>query len=496
MISFSLSLTSFIALILLRCIYLKYFHALSRYPGPFIASFTNLWRTIRFAKVDLHLDTDDLHAKYGSIVRFGPNSLSFSSVEAYDAIYGFSARGFKKGSSYDFARNKATGRTTVFAAADDATHREHRRKTIIAFGNRVPAYAPVIKKHVEALIERMKRFTREDGVVDIPGLLHRFLLNALFDTSFARELPVALPTPGEVDTLSQGFHMVSASIFTSSWLPWLNWVLNTGTVQKMIQKPKYESNGTLVPLSRFFQSAEQIIAQNQPALETNTKSQPSILQNYLAVPENDSRRMTEPQINIEAINLIFAGQGSATAALTSILWQLGLPAGRPWPQKIRAADTREAAFEAVVRETLRFLPPFPTGFPRDITRETQTAIPGILAPLPVGTEVSVNYWLLCRSKELFGQDADLWDPNRWLLNALDRESELQVDHVLDEKFLVFGRGPRACLGQDFARLVIREVVIAVLERWEIEAVGELKGKNVFESRSDKAEVRLRELQVT
>ncbi|KAF2808157.1 cytochrome P450 [Mytilinidion resinicola] len=495
MTGFSFFPTSFIALILLRCIYLKYFHALSRYPGPFLASFTNLWRTIRFAKGDLHLDVAALHARHGSIVRLGPNSLSFSSVEAYEAIYGFSARGFKKGSFYDFARNKTTGRTTVFAAADDATHREHRRKTIVAFGNRVPAYAPVVKRHVEVLIERMKQFRNENGTVSISSLLHRFLLNTLFEISFARELPAALPPPGEVDTLSQGFHMVSASIFTSSWLPWLNWVLNTGPVQKIIQKPKYEPDGSLVPLSRFFQLAEQVITQDQPALEVHTKSQPSILQNYLAVSEDDSRRMTVPQINIESINLVFAGQGSATAALTSILWQLGTSVGRPWQKKIRAADTREVVLEVVIRETLRFLPPFPIGFPRDITSETQTAIPGIYGTLPIGTEVSVNYWLLCRSKELFGEDADVWDPTRWLLNASDRELEPQVDHGLDEKFLIFGRGPRACLGQDFARLVIREVITAVLERWEIEAVGELKGKNMFEFRYDKAEVRLRELQV-
>ena len=29
--------------VLARCVYLRYFHPLSRYPGPVIASFTNLW---------------------------------------------------------------------------------------------------------------------------------------------------------------------------------------------------------------------------------------------------------------------------------------------------------------------------------------------------------------------------------------------------------------------------------------------------------------------
>ncbi len=33
----------FLISVLARCIYLRYFHPLSSYPGPFVASFTNLW---------------------------------------------------------------------------------------------------------------------------------------------------------------------------------------------------------------------------------------------------------------------------------------------------------------------------------------------------------------------------------------------------------------------------------------------------------------------
>jgi hypothetical protein len=35
------------AAVLARCVYLRYFHPLSRYPGPVIASFTNLWYAIQ-----------------------------------------------------------------------------------------------------------------------------------------------------------------------------------------------------------------------------------------------------------------------------------------------------------------------------------------------------------------------------------------------------------------------------------------------------------------
>lgn len=43
MLSFLSALQSLLLALVLRCIYRRYFHPLSKYPGPFLASFTNLW---------------------------------------------------------------------------------------------------------------------------------------------------------------------------------------------------------------------------------------------------------------------------------------------------------------------------------------------------------------------------------------------------------------------------------------------------------------------
>jgi hypothetical protein len=118
-------------------------------------------------------------------------------------MYGFGVRGFKKAALYDMARNKATGQSTIFTASDDATHREYRRNTAVAFGTKVPAYAPVIRTHIDALIGRKRPFTQEDGIVNLPNRLLKSQLNLLFEVSFGRELPVPVPPPGEEDTHSQ-----------------------------------------------------------------------------------------------------------------------------------------------------------------------------------------------------------------------------------------------------------------------------------------------------
>ena len=47
MLSFStIVVQSLLLAVLVRCIYLRYFHPLSNYPGPALAAVTNLWFVI------------------------------------------------------------------------------------------------------------------------------------------------------------------------------------------------------------------------------------------------------------------------------------------------------------------------------------------------------------------------------------------------------------------------------------------------------------------
>lgn len=76
----ALVLTGYISFIL-------YFHPLSQYPGPKIASLTSLWRAYYVYKLVLHEKLVELHQQYGPVVRIGPNHLHFWDGEAIAPIY-------------------------------------------------------------------------------------------------------------------------------------------------------------------------------------------------------------------------------------------------------------------------------------------------------------------------------------------------------------------------------------------------------------------------
>jgi hypothetical protein len=56
-------------------IYLRYIHPLSKVPGPFLASTTNLWWIYTVRRRRQHLSTQELHEKYGPLVRITPNEV-------------------------------------------------------------------------------------------------------------------------------------------------------------------------------------------------------------------------------------------------------------------------------------------------------------------------------------------------------------------------------------------------------------------------------------
>ena len=68
--------------------YLRYQPCVRDIPGPFLASFTDLWRTLKVHGGRFELSNQALHAKYGDLVRVGPNCISVGDPREIRQIYG------------------------------------------------------------------------------------------------------------------------------------------------------------------------------------------------------------------------------------------------------------------------------------------------------------------------------------------------------------------------------------------------------------------------
>ncbi|KAI9769905.1 MAG: hypothetical protein M1839_003306 [Geoglossum umbratile] len=121
---------------------------------------------------------------------------------------------------------------------------------------------------------------------------------------------------------------------------------------------------------------------------------------------------------------------------------------------IRDAKARELPYLlACIREGLRIWPPVP-----DILSKTAPAGGDVLGGkfVPGGTNIGVCSWGVQRNKSVFGQDADMYRPERWL--EASGEQLVRMEKTND---LVFGHGRYQCLGRNIAMIELRKVLVEV-----------------------------------
>lgn len=441
-----------------------------------------------------HLVEQKLHEKYGNVIRTGPNSLAFASLPAFEAVYGFN-KSLEKGPFYDFARDAHTQAGSIFTARTDAIHREHKRKVVGAalLANKIATYEPTISRNVHTLVSRLTEAqSSSTTATDVCSFVHRYTLDTLMEIIYGQQAGCEpyTDTKQSRDVLP-ALQKLSKMAWGSSLLPWFGWLMSTRPMVYLTRLPTYDFEGNLTAIAALVKLGHELVfSQSELSLEGR---QPSVLKNYLQVPESDTKRMDPEQMFRECFNLNLAGPGSTAAALTAIIYELGTHRGREWQNRICndlkggiTGPIPSPVLMAVIKETMRLHAPFPTGFPRSIAPGAENAIPGLPAPLPVGTIVSSNTYILGHSKNNWGADAEIWKPQRWL------EADESRKRKLEDDFVVFSKGPRGCIGKEIALLLIAKAVVGLLGKWSITTEGKLEGASFLEMQYTKCGIRLAE----
>ena len=265
--------------------------------------------------------------------------------------------------------------------------------------------------------------------------------------------------------------------------------MSTSPMRKMTRKPTFNVAGLPTGIGPLAARVK-VLLLDKPDLVTGVQ-QPSIAKSMLEMQKEDSRYMGPDEVFRECFNLLFAGPGSTAAAVTGVLERLGREEGRVWQERIRkdldlVHDSGESkVLNAVVKESLRYSAPFPSAFPRVVRPGAEMAVIGVETPLPVGTLVGANSWVVSHDKGAWGIDAGEWRPERWL----DVESDAEKKS-LDDKFIVFSKGPRGCIGKDIAMMIITQAAAGIISKWRIESVGDMKGGSWLEMQIERCDLHL------
>jgi hypothetical protein len=115
-----ISTGAFLLTIISYILYQRYLHPLAKYPGPFLASLTDLWQVHQFMTLKQPYNLTKVHEKHGSIVRYGPDKLSITDEEAIKLIYQSGAKFMPKTEFYDAY---GAAHTNIFGMRDELVSR-------------------------------------------------------------------------------------------------------------------------------------------------------------------------------------------------------------------------------------------------------------------------------------------------------------------------------------------------------------------------------------
>ncbi|KAJ5324198.1 hypothetical protein N7476_002798 [Penicillium atrosanguineum] len=448
------SLVALGLLLLTKLVWDNFLSPLRSIPGPLLAKSTNVWRAYHTHQGCVDRKHVELHRKYGSAVRIGPNCVSISDPSLIRTIYS-TRNPWKKSDMYRPNDVLIEGHrlSNLFNTQDDDWHDQNIRPIRSLWSmTKVLEYEPLIdetlNKFVAKLAAKFVDGANAGTICPADEWIGFFAWDVTANFSFGRHYGF-IDQEKDVDNLitdSTDGLIYFAPINQVSQIPWVDNLLDKNPIRRIGPKP------TLTGVLYAFK----VVAEYQAQLASKTITAGTVdhtLDKYVQLKETHPDMVNDQQIVNWLMLSILAGGDTSSATMRAIVYYLSKS---PSATAKLVAELKEATLAT----------PAPWKSIRDLTyldaviREAMRINPGIAMIF----ERVVP--------EVFGDDADNFNPDRWLQgkNESDEHFESRSRRMKDTVDFVFGGGGRICMGRYLAVLEIKKLIATLYNLFDIQLV--------------------------
>ncbi|KAI1452355.1 cytochrome P450 [Annulohypoxylon moriforme] len=431
------------------------FHPLSRFPGPRINAITKLPYWIAALRGNQVRWIQKLHARYGPVVRFGPNDISYTQPQAWKDIYGYQKGRTENFRDKKFYPNPENGAPSLPDIPNFERHAVVRRAMAPAFSDRaLKEQEGLFQSYADLMATTLENALQAKGSADMVKIYNLTTFDIMAELTYGESLGCL-----RTSEYTHWIEMVFQSISLIPMLQILQSYPILGALFKMIEPKSVEK----MRVSHHKYSADRMDGRL-----ARGNDRPDVWGGILS--SDGEHLLSLPELHTNSEVFMTAGT-ETTATLLSGLTYLLLRNPRCMDivtKEIRGAfgSNEQMSFEALARlpylnacieEGLRMYPPVPQGMPRAIAKGGNTVLGEWL---PEGTSVSVSTTSAYRDPNNF-KDPDTFIPERWM-------GDPKYEHDKRDARQPFSFGPRNCLGMNMAWHEMRLLLAKVLFNFDIE----------------------------
>ncbi|XP_026430490.1 alkane hydroxylase MAH1-like [Papaver somniferum] len=365
-------------------------------------------------------------------------------------------------------------------------HRRMTRRVLMSNPSR-NVIADTSKKVVQdSLIPFLSHVVNKSLIIDLQDVFLRYTFDTSFSVLFGRSANY-LSTSLLPNELAQGLDDAMEALFYRNVLPNACWklcrLLMIGSERKMDEVWKTTDRYLATYIKAKREDMIKGIAETSSVFEGDMSN---LIQN-----ENDEALILDDKLFRDSALSFFIGGNDTTG--TALTWFFWLVAKNPnvetkileelkliifskknlteeddslkMPLVFAIDDLKDAVYlHATICESLRLYPPIPhnrrTALKKDVLPDGTIVDPGIM--------IVISMYAAGRMEHVWGKDCLEFKPERWI------SENGKLNHETMSKFFGFSIGPRSCIGQEMAFVMMKLAASAMIFNFQVEVlVGQL-----------------------
>ncbi|GFF28439.1 cytochrome P450 oxidoreductase [Aspergillus udagawae] len=448
-------------------------------PGPTATRYTALWYFYRIYKGEFHRESIRLHEKHGKIVRIAPNMYSIDDIDAAKTIYGHGTQ-FFKADWYSAWTTPAIWSVNLFAMQDAKGHGVARRQFANYYSmSSMVHYEGYVDDSIQIFQGQLEAFSRRRRALDMGAWLQYYAFDVITNITFGKAF-------GYLDKAEDINNMIAKLDQSNLYSALMGLFPSAHAIIVRLGEPPGQVMVDYIKDLISQQTAKSKAAKDDnPIQENNNHNNPprteSFLGKFRAAHDQDPSSFTSTHLLFGCLQNVFAGSDTTAIGLSSIIFHL---TRNPTSLSKLREEINAAAARGIISDPITFAQSQTLPYLQAVIKEALRINPAVGLPLlrvvpaggamlcgvyfPEGTVVGINPWVAHYNKSVFGADADVFKPERWL--QAEGEDEGSQTSTMERYFLPFGLGSRTCIGKNISLLEIGKLVPQLVRNFDFELV--------------------------